>query len=1298
MHKTVLPFLASLQVVLPHPKQADKDVVLFLDEADAAPSENEAHQRAAVMALHHLAGDRSLERTLPPQYVAQWTTLGRAAQERQARSAAAAERRAAQQAKQQAALKRRGPSTVIMTEDNRRMVEGIIAELRGEGAGQDGGAGVEGWESFGRPDATSAGPATLEAAPALVDDLIVLGFGREDAARAVQLVGGTQGAELSAALDWLCLNVPEDRLPSNFAPGAAGKPMTVLLRGGNSTAGHRGSAGSLPPSVNIDAMEGSVGADQDPAVAELMQYGYPPFLCMDALQSSQGHLHDALRLLWRRLLRAEQAPAEDGNSTDAGAGNESDLTEWGEEREALEAIYAEDATFHSASWTSIKLTVILDGQAAEVAAKHGSRPKEALMVDGVEVILEAWAPKEGSYPTVVPTLAVRSSDVPPVVLLAVTQRIAQTAVGLLGHPMLYEVATTVAEVLPECLLHTPSLEALLGGADGDDVAEGMAEQLTLDSEEEEAGSKPETGRTKHQGKERTSRQHRRHAPLDIPAESTRLLQRQKELEVSAKHATMRAQRSKLPAYTKRGEVVSSVAGRAVVVISGATGCGKSTQVPQYILEDAIARGFGAACNIICTQPRRISAIGLASRVAAERGESVGESVGYSVRLDSKQTARTRLLFCTTGILLRRLLSDPSLGGTTHVILDEVHERSIESDLLLLLLRKLLTSGSNPGLRVVLMSATADAELFASYFESSLGRPPTVLTIPGFTHPVTDFFLEDALEATGMVIGRTSKWAKKSAQGKGESAKGSLDDAAAELLGSDRAAAKYSPQTLESLRNVDEALLNYDLIEAMVVHAAQAQRSALHGNGNGTSKPGSAPSAILVFAPGAEEIGRIVRTLQNSPRLAAAAPGGVRALPLHGGLPPSHQARVFDRPPAGVLKVVVSTNVAETSITIDDVVCVIDSGRVKEMRFDPERGIARLQETWVSQASAQQRRGRAGRVQPGTCYRLFSSRTWARMPKDTPPEVARAPLQSLVMDVKGILRDVDAADVLAQMITPPKPAAVAQAILELQRVGALDPGTGALTPLGQHLTRMPCDPRVGKMLIFGAMLRCLDPVLTVAALQGHGRPAFFSPPDRREEASAAKSKLVSSVAASKSDHLAAVAAYNGWRAAVAKGGRSAASDFCSRFFISDQAMDGIHSGRRQYAEILADLGFVPSDYPAAACAPQYSPGTASPGVDGSGGAPSGGAERFTGRGGVDEFAGHARIVKAVLAAGLYPQLLRADHPAAKYQKVLGGAVEAEGEAGKVKFFDREKGEETSGIEKLPSFRLVVPCNRFGQQQA
>jgi len=1347
------------KVVLPHPKQQDKDIVVFLPEAHAAESDDEAQQRGAVAALHRIAGNRALERTLPPQYAALWRALGAAAKERKSKEVAVAERRAAQQIKQQAALKRRGPSTVIMAEDKRKLVENILSEIRsGDGAeiGEDGmvsnfSKNDDTWESFGRPEASAASLHTVEPPSALIDDLVVLGFRTEDAAQGVAAVGSLSsntttngGAELSAVLDWLCLNIPEDRLPTNFAPGAAGKPITIMRRNASfaSSTSTNGNYYSRPssrlegstntPSTECTAADVAAVLD-DPAVVELTTYGYPPLVAAEALQQCRGSVPESVHLLYRRMLSSSKEQALSSQSTESTSMNSNSnssigtswLEEWKEERVALEAIYeSSNIELASDTWTRIKMdNVVLEGEAAAMVARHCGRAKEDLMMDGVEIELDIWAPPipvsleattptttasvAQSYPMSAPTVAVRCSDLPPEIVLALTHNLAQASLEMLGRPMVYELACFVQEVLPQTVVAPPqSLSALLGVTitgdreeeDGDEaslLAKEVDSTLKLDASNGSTKNTSDRSNNRNQQRQRQSGHRKPYPAAELAAENSLLLKHQKEMETSTKHALMRSQRAKLPAFSKREEVLSSLGPASkVLVISGATGCGKSTQIPQYILENAISRNNGASCNVIITQPRRISAVGLASRVAAERGESVGQTVGYSVRLDSKQSKRTRLLFCTTGILLRRLLSDPTLAGTSHVVLDEVHERSIESDLLLLLLRDVLASGKNPELKVVLMSATADADLFANYFnqvlcpESNIQKSTkssgvfqqrsVILSIPGFTHPVTDMFLEDALEATGFMVGKTSKWAKKTAGKKDEDSEEERNGAVIED-GSHRSS--YSSETMHTLRNIDESLVNYDLIEALVSHLAA--NSSLGSNNNAKNKSNTKEAnAILIFAPGADEISRVVRALENSSRLAAAAPGGIRALPLHGGLPPSHQTRVFERPPPGVLKIVVSTNVAETSITIDDVVCVIDTGRVKEMRFDAQRGIARLQETWVSQASAKQRRGRAGRVRPGVCYRLFSKRTWSRsMPLDTPPEVARAPLQALVMDVKGILSDADASAALAKMISPPKAAAINQAVTSLERVGALDPISGALTPLGRHLTRMPCDPRVGKMLIFGAMLRCLDPILTVAAAQGHGRSVFFSPPDKREEAESAKRALVEHVASSKSDHLAVVAAYNGWRAALAKNGRFAASQYCNRSYISDQAMDAIHAGRRQYAEILADLGFCSAEYPGDSAQASYNPGTAAPSLQQSSGVgagllppavPSAAVSRHTAPSAVDQFAGHARIVKAVLAAGLYPQLLRVDHPAAKYQKVLGGAVETQGEAVKVRFFDREKG--------------------------
>ena len=212
-----------------------------------------------------------------------------------------------------------------------------------------------------------------------------------------------------------------------------------------------------------------------------------------------------------------------------------------------------------------------------------------------------------------------------------------------------------------------------------------------------------------------------------------------------------AQRKRLPAWSKRAELLEAVRANQVVIVAGETGCGKTTQLPQFILDDAIARGEGGRCSLICTQPRRISATSVASRVAQERGEKLGakgSSVGYKIRLESVASESTRILFVTTGVLLRRLAEDPLLAGVSHVIVDEVHERSLDSDFLLVLLRDVLPH--RPTLRVVLMSATLNAAAFGAYFAGA-----AVATIPGFTHPVQEHYLEDILQVTGYVPDRGS---------------------------------------------------------------------------------------------------------------------------------------------------------------------------------------------------------------------------------------------------------------------------------------------------------------------------------------------------------------------------------------------------------------------------------------------------------------------------------------------------------------------------------------------------------------
>ncbi|KAK9809193.1 hypothetical protein WJX72_011126 [[Myrmecia] bisecta] len=1251
------------RVVIPNLKDNTKDIVVFLEESQAAATEEEAQQRGAVAMLHRIAGERALHRVLPPAYRPLWDEMAVLAEERakrDAKRAAAAEERAQRERAHRAADARRKPARVVMSDHQRTMVESVLRDLR-----LGGGAAAEEWDSSnndGQADEVMA-------------KLLSLGFGEEAVREALACTSQEGEVSVEAALDWLCLSLPEEALPASFAHGATHKP--VQLRSGNRAQEQQG-----------DAMR----PQDDPAVAELLSYGYPLASCSEALQQCRGKVFWALHALYSRLTGVELREVEPSAELDTHV-----TEEWLEERVALDAIYGKDVHFESPFSTRLRLPV-----------PQGTLELQVLLPPGCR------------YPVEAPDIAVRCPQLAPGQLLQLTSLLAKDAAELASNsmPMVYELAAAAVS---------------------------------------------------HQQR----RPQNRRPQINVEAESRRLAEEQQQVERNPRHARMRETRRKLPAYGQRIDVLGALHDHQVVVVSGATGCGKSTQVPQYILEEAVAAGQGGHCNIICTQPRRISAVGLASRVAQERGERVGDVVGYSVRLDSKTSARTRLLFCTTGVLLRRLLGDPDLGDVSHVIVDEVHERSVDSDLLLMLLRDLLARNTGRQLRVVLMSATADAQLFAQYFRAALltkrhGPPPAaVLTIPGFTHPVRDLFLEDVLERTGFAVGRSSRYAQKGRPNSGAKASGnatdgatrdrlgktvapsasgsaapklvahtggsrsqpdlrvleSWEDAAANLANPEAPSAstatlravqdttaqgrapsaqrprqqqlqpgragrasgprhsssaddlpaaaevEYGERTLKALENIDEAQLNYELIEALVCHIVAEERvkgltALLQGVAAG-DLPGAAAAAnaILIFMPGAPEINRLVRTLQNSGRLQQAAQGQtLRVLPLHGALPSAHQARVFESVPEGVRKIVVATNVAETSITIDDVVCVIDSGRVKEMRYDASRGISRLQETWVSLAAGQQRRGRAGRVRPGVCFRLFSRAQAARMEPQQAPEVMRVPLEALCLTVKAALgSSMQLQTTLGRLLTPPEDTAVAAAVAALHALGALDAGE-ALTPLGQLLTRMPMDCRLGKALLFGAMLRCLGPVLTIAAAMAYGRPIWQSPPDKRAEAEAAKRSLTGDGAAAKSDHLALVAAFNTWHRALLKGGRREASAVCSQYFISEAAMEATLAGRAEYAAILADLGFMAADYARTlGREPFQIKENSRMEVD------LDPEER-----GLNDYAGNARIVKAALCAGLYPSILRVEHPAEKFRKVEGGAFVMDNNPAALRFFDRTKG--------------------------
>lgn len=628
-----------------------------------------------------------------------------------------------------------------------------------------------------------------------------------------------------------------------------------------------------------------------------------------------------------------------------------------------------------------------------------------------------------------------------------------------------------------------------------------------------------------------------------------LQEKQKAWQDSPEGQKMMSLRASLPAYKQREALLAAVANNQVLVVSGETGCGKTTQLPQYILESEIEAGRGGSCSIICTQPRRISAMSVAERVAAERGEPLGDSVGYKVRLEGTRGRDTRLLFCTTGILLRRLLVDPSLTGVSHVIVDEIHERGMNEDFLLIVLKDILPR--RPDLRVVLMSATLNAELFSMFFNSA----PTC-HIPGFTHPVKAYFLEDILELTGHRLtelnqiddyGQSKSW-KMQKQLQNRKRKTSVNSLVEDALaGANFGECNYS--TRFSLSRWDPEALGFNLIQALLCHICRRER----------------PGAVLVFMTGWEEITALKDKLYANPLLGDASK--VLILPCHGGMASSEQKLIFDHPPPNVRKIVLATNMAETSITINDVVFVVDCGKAKETSYDALNNTPCLLSSWISKASARQRRGRAGRVQPGEAYHMYPKAVFDAFADYQLPELHRVPLHSLCLQIKSLkLGSIEG--FLSKAMQPPEPLSVKNAIHLLKTIGALDDDE-ELTHLGRHLSMLPVEPTIGKMLVMGSIFRCLEPALTIAAGLSLRDP-FISPFDKRDMADRKRFEFG---ARDCSDHIAYVHAYSGWRDAKVQG---VGMDYCWDNFLSPQTLEAMHSLRRQFKELIRDSGFLNED--------------------------------------------------------------------------------------------------------------------------
>lgn len=522
-----------------------------------------------------------------------------------------------------------------------------------------------------------------------------------------------------------------------------------------------------------------------------------------------------------------------------------------------------------------------------------------------------------------------------------------------------------------------------------------------------------------------------------------------------------------------------------MVFVGETGSGKTTQIPQYVVYDELPQLNKKL--IACTQPRRVAAMSVAQRVADELDVELGQEVGYSIRFEDRTSPRTMLKYMTDGMLLREAMHDHMMSRYSCIILDEAHERTLATDILMALLKQL--AKRRPDLKIIVMSATLDAQKFQKYFYDA-----PLLAVPGRTFPVEIF---------------------------------------------------YTPEAEK------------DYVEAALRTVLQIHASEPEGD-------------ILLFLTGEEEIEDTCRklSLEVDEMIREADAGPMAVYPLYGTLPPHQQQKIFAQAPPPLKKggrpgrkCIVSTNIAETSLTIDGIVYVVDPGFSKQKIYNPRIRVESLLVSAISKASAQQRAGRAGRTKPGKCFRLYTEEAFKKeLIEQTYPEILRSNLANTVLELKKLgVEDL----VHFDLMDPPAPETMMRALEELNYLACLD-DEGELTPLGSLASEFPLDPTLAVMLISSPEFYCSNEMLSITALLSVPN-VFVRPANKRREADQMKEMFKHP----EGDHLTMLNVYHAFKGEQNKGEDT--KQWCHKHYLSARHLSSADSVRSQLKRIMETQG-------------------------------------------------------------------------------------------------------------------------------